>query len=190
MMKITVDRIATEVATLMGESLALECRPHESPFPDIVDKVRVATPGILHDLITDAKAEMLTDAKRLAPEVSIGPDGVGTLRLPDDFLRLVYVKMNDWSRPVTSVTPFSDPSVSLQYSPWNGVRGTPQRPVAVMDAASGSLKLFTCGKGSALESFLYVPKPVIAADDTLETPEALYPQLIRNIVNNASCPSL
>lgn len=46
-----LDQLASEVAILLGESLALECQPEESPFPGIKDRVRILAPGILATIL-------------------------------------------------------------------------------------------------------------------------------------------
>lgn len=46
-MKRKITQIASDVATLLGESLALECAPEESPFPGIEQRVRLLVPAAL-----------------------------------------------------------------------------------------------------------------------------------------------
>ena len=51
MKKFTISQLALDVATLLGESLTLECQPEESPFPRIEDRVRILVPGLIHKLM-------------------------------------------------------------------------------------------------------------------------------------------
>lgn len=184
MINATIKQLASEVATLMGESLALECSPHESPFPDIEDRVRITAPELLSALIMDSKPEELFDVKRNAGGAAVSAEGVATIVLPEDFLRLVYLKMSDWSRPVTRVVTFDEPEFARQSSPWIGIRGTPERPVAtqgVNGKGEPILRLYSSSGEAILENFLYASRPEIDKNDTLLIPEALYGRLIEEL---------
>lgn len=57
MAKTTLKQLATDVATLLGETLEPECRPEECLFPSIEHRVRILAPGLLASLIIeDAKS--------------------------------------------------------------------------------------------------------------------------------------
>lgn len=47
MARISLKQLATEVATLLGESLATDNLLPENPFPGIENRVRILAPGIL-----------------------------------------------------------------------------------------------------------------------------------------------
>ena len=53
MATILLKSIAVEVATLLDESLELECRPEECRFPDIEMKVKLLVPGFLSEIIRE-----------------------------------------------------------------------------------------------------------------------------------------
>lgn len=184
MATVSIKTLASEVATLLGESLAPECEPLDSPFPDIEDRVRVSAPIILTDLILDANPDELFDGKRLTGGFSINSDGTATLELPDNFLRLAYLKMSEWSRPVTKITGFTDPEFAMQTSPWEGIRGTLQRPVVTEVVGKDgvrSLLLYSCSDKSTPESCIYWERPSVSATDTIEVPSALYLALLRKL---------
>ena len=56
MTEVTFDKLAHDVATLLGESLSLECQSEESPFPGIKERVRILAPGILSNLLMNPEA--------------------------------------------------------------------------------------------------------------------------------------
>lgn len=184
MTSVSIKNLASDVATLLGESLALECHPQESPFPDIEDRVRILVRGTLANLIAEAKPEELSDGNPLMANPVTDSQGMVTITLPEDFHRLVCVKMSDWSRAVTEVSPGGTPLSNRQSSRWNAIRGTPQRPVAVMDfnSAGRILKLYSSGKDAKLETGVYIPRPEISSGDTIEIPGAIYHALLSKLL--------
>lgn len=51
MPRISLKDLSSEVATLLGENLALEESPGEIPFPSIEERVRILAPAILAELV-------------------------------------------------------------------------------------------------------------------------------------------
>ena len=127
-------------------------------FPDIEDRVRILAPGILAELISEMPGLLLPADFNIGNQVVIDRKGVVTLSLPDDFLRLVSVKMSDWNHPVVEIT--TDPALlALQNSEWEGVRGNPQRPVVTFGLdgyGERSLKMYGSDNDSTLEHAHYV----------------------------------
>lgn len=68
MAKVSIDQLAMDVAAVLGESLALDCHPAESPFPGIGDQVRILAPGAL--------ASLTSHPTDLVPYPTVGPDGM------------------------------------------------------------------------------------------------------------------
>lgn len=186
-----IKELAAEVATILGERLVLECHPDESPFPDIEERVRILAPGILADLIREADLMELSEFKGIEGNPSIDKSGVVTLELPDDFLRLVSIRMSDWEWPVMTVTSPDSPIYEMQRSSWCGIRGNQQRPVAILcyEGEKRYLKLYSSNEGSSVELALYMPRPEVSADDSIAIPNMLAGPLIRQIAEAVSkCP--
>ena len=180
MKRITIKELATETAKLLGESLLLECQPEESPFPTLEDQVRILSPELLSSLILESPLEMLRDAgKEIVSTPSIDADGGVTLECPEDFLRLIYLKMSDWRVAVTKITPLSSSLLSRQGSKWNGIRGNGDKPLAIL--LPTGLKLYSSSQGASLERGIYVARPKIKEDDSLEIPDGLYFPLLQKI---------
>lgn len=74
-------------------------------------------------------------------------DGSGNWRvsLPDDYLRLVSVRLSDWERPVTDAITPSHPRYRHLRSRLPGLRGTPSRPAASVERTHNSLTLTLYG---------------------------------------------
>lgn len=186
MLEVSINKTASDVAAVLGESLALECQPEESPFPDLEHRVRIIAPGILANLILEADTALTTDAKEYSGEVTLDNDGTGILPLPDDFLKLSAIRMSGWGKTVTEITGTDNRKHAMQRSVWKGIRGTPQRPVVTMDFDSEGkrcLKLYSCEKTSKLSFCRYIPTPDSAGENSLVLPKALYGPLILKIAD-------
>lgn len=95
--------------------------------------------------------------------------GMGSVLIPEDFLRLVSFRMSDWDRSVTSVITEDSPAYAMQRSRFAGVRGCPQRPVvAIVSKPQGlTLEFYACsaGNGVHIEHANYLPIPKIVGSD-------------------------
>lgn len=179
-----IRQLARDVAAIRGETLSLDCEPSESPFPDMEERVRLLAPGVLQKLVLEAEADTLSGLRQLTGTVEIDDAGCATLDLPDDFLRLIMVKMSDWEQAAREITEHSDLKAALGSSRWEGIRGNRQRPVVTTGyRANGRrcLRLYSSGAGAILETALYYPIPKVADDDTLEIPDILYHPLLEKL---------
>jgi hypothetical protein len=90
--------------------------------------------------------------------------GMGSILLPDDFMRLIVFQMSDWNKPATIITE-DDPKYEMQSSRYPGVRGCPQKPIAAIVLRSGglTLELYSCTAGSSVtvKHGRYIPIPSI-----------------------------
>lgn len=78
--------------------------------------------------------------------------------------RIVYVKPDDWDRPVTKVIYVDDILYRQQSNPV--LRGNPSRPVVAYDKAKKTLELFTTNKNTV--TVCYVPYDVQYIPTSLE----------------------
>lgn len=183
-MKMQLNRLVTLTANLLGEPLALECEPDESPVPGLESRVRVIAPGLLSEMIMDASPESLFPGKKFSSQPEIDDNGTVTISLPDDFLRLICIKMSDWERPVTEITDYTSPFFSLQSSDLEGVRGSAERPVAIpayKPDGGRAIKLYSSKKGAVTEIALYTPRPLFDDNDYIEIPSDLTERLIMRL---------
>ena len=187
MKEISILKITSDVAAVLGEPTVLDCQPEESPFPGLEDRVRIEAPEVLSVLIKEADVSGISDAKPMTGDVVVEADGVVRLPLTSDFLRLVSVRMSDWRRPVNEITGRGESKYSFQASEFSGVCGNPSRPVAIIGYDKGGnrcLELHSSGAGARLSYCLYLPAPVVSQTDTLEVPDAMYESLIKRIASN------
>lgn len=90
-------------------------------------------------------------------------DGSGIMILPEDFIRLAEVKLQEWKRPViVPVLPGSD-IAKRQYNKY--LRGGPCKPVCILTHRSGRLALeyFSVEFSHRIERFAYVRR--VPAED-------------------------
>lgn len=122
-------------------------------------------------------------AYRLEPEDStpavlwtrLGNSYVGSIELPEKFLRFLSFKMSDWARPVNvAITP-SDSRYEQQWSEWAGVRGNPSRPVVALN--DRRLEFFSCLSEESDVEYLRCVEAVVGATaytDNYEIETSLY----------------
>lgn len=109
--------------------------------------------------------------------------GMAVLPLPDDFLRLLHVRLSDWRRPARIITD-THPDYRWQASPFAGVRGNPDRPVAVVTQRPTGLvaELYSSagGPGVTIEQAQYIAVPLIA-NEHIEWPQLLHYDIVSRI---------
>jgi len=145
----------------------------------ILSKIEMAA----HRVLMDASWSMLVPGSpirtRLAWRDSPGR-GMAVLSLPDDFMRLLSVRLSDWKRPARIIAA-DNPSACWQSSPFAGVRGNPSRPVAVITSYPSGMvaELYssTAGPSVRLVEAQYVPYPRLV-DGFINLPEPLYHDVV------------
>lgn len=141
-------------------------------------------------VLTLAPAEQIDTAVPLHGSLSWRGEpgiGMGLLRLPDDYLRLLSVKLSDWQRPARIISE-TDPEYAWQSSRYLGVKGNPDRPVAALVRYPEGLCV-ECyssigGEEVTLERGLYVREPEIVGD-CIDLPFRLVGSIIRMIASMA-----
>ena len=184
MIEITIQKMASDVAALLGETLAEESHPEESPFPRLADRVRILAPGLLAKLILEATPDSFTGGDPITATPVPGENGSGWLKLPNDFLRLVSIRVSSWKRSVTEITSRGDPDSLRQESEWTGIRGSRTRPVVTscFDAdGNRCLWLHPFETGDMVEHALYLPMPSRDAS-ILRLPKLLHPALLSTLI--------
>lgn len=182
MKNIAISKLSSDVAALLGESLLPECATPESPFPDLEDSVRILAPGFLAELLLASDSiDISASAVNIPGTPQINSDGVVSLDCPDDFLRIISLKMSDWRCPVTALSIPSDPDFRRLFSLRDGIRGNPERPVAFLSFANEgkrTLKMLSSKEGARLEIALYVARPTIDSAGYIKIPDGLYHPLL------------
>lgn len=141
----------------------------ESKIPDAARIVEMSAPNYL------------LDSGSNFGDSTYWKDGYcGWTLLPDDFMRLIVFKMNDWERSVYTAISDQDPQYAIQSSRWKGIRGTTQNPVcAIVIRAEGKvLEFYSCKSNKAtVEQAVYLPIPKLE-DGGIDLCERCYSSIL------------
>lgn len=160
-----MDRVAlvNKVKTKIDEISTLD-----TPLQQITMADESPIDTIIESLLDESALEILLKAPfhRLpvtsaTPTITPDPNDrtVGTIAVPDDFLRLVSFKMDDWQRSVTELAVKGDPISRRQAN--KHIRGGISRPVGVLSKNSSGVVIeyySTFSETHSLSEFLYIQK--------------------------------
>lgn len=124
----------------------------------------------LDDIISAKLPDAARDVTESAEVQLLEPDAMtttftkteagGTLTVPDDFLRIVSLKLKGWNRSVTMVAGEGSDIELMQRNKYT--RGTSMKPVCVLTHTSDGKKVIECfGTGDSVERALYMPIPKV-----------------------------
>ena len=105
-----------------------------------------------------------TDASSQTVTADAGGDKIGYIELPDNFLRLISLKMTDWEREVNEAITTYHPGYKMQRNKY--VRGGVSKPVAVYAwrkigaVQKRVIEYYSVDTNHTIESFFYVPETV------------------------------
>lgn len=165
----TIENIAKDVRIALdrnGSSAAL------AEIEDVdtltIDEIIISKiiEGIKH-VHSTAPAYLLDGATSFAGNVTWGDKESGWILLPNDFMRFVSFKMDDWSRPVYSCSTTDDIEYEKQSSRFKGLRGTSQKPLCfiAIRPEGRALEFYSSKSADAeVEMATYLPYPQIESN--------------------------
>lgn len=186
----TLANLVKDVMSAMGETTEVSPSPGISGIPSPSDimhkKISSLLPAVGGKLLIEASPEMLAGAEDYKPVFNSCKSVCGLyafdITLPEDFIRLVSLKMKSWKRSInTFVTPGSQ-SYMRRSSPEPAIAGSPDRPMAYL---CGDV-LSVCGSESASDSpehllIWRIPRPDSAGN--FRFPASLYPALLTRLTD-------
>ncbi len=138
--------------------------------------IRDGATAALRHLLMEVDVSLLKGVSCDAP-LSIDGDGVGLVRVPDDCLRVLDVKLGSWKGAALLIDE-RNPVYGMQGDEFS--RGIPERPVAVMvNRQDGRyLELYSTKRSDdVLGGFHYVRVPAITlspiGDEVIDVPDVL-----------------
>lgn len=100
------------------------------------------------------------------------------VKLPNDFMRLVALKMSDWTAEVHDVTTADDAMYKVLRNAYGCVRADVDNPIVVVVNGGGNNYAIEAygseGNDATLEIARYVPEPKVMTDGGIEICEPLY----------------
>lgn len=193
-MKYKIDTIITDVRIMLRENAVAPVQPIRTSQLTIDQWITSRLPSAVEAEHLSAPTAAFDNPLSFVAPVSWMPTlpGAGRLSLPPDFLRLIAFSMSDWDAAVHSAISPESPAYARQQSPHIGVRGNHQRPVcAIVPSASGPVFEFysSLSTDAVIEQALYVPRPAIAADHTIDIAPPCYHSVVARLAAQFASPT-
>ena len=166
----------------MGETPTHMCSAEECEGATLLDFLSLRIEQVAPEAALATPKELIDNWKPLeGSELTTMEDGSVMLPLPTDFLRLFSLRLEGWSRPVTDFSLPASVAAVLQSGKCASLRGTSERPVAVLAATAEGRALRLYGKHADpphLAEGWYLPIPRAAPDGFIDIPEAAIPRML------------
>ena len=134
----------------------------------------------------EAPTHLLEEGHTFGDAVFWGEHESGWVLLPDDFMRLIAFRMNDWERTVYSAISVDDDEYAKQSSRYKGIRGNIQQPVcAIVTRQEGkALEFYSCkDKTAQVVRASYIPYPCIDENGGVDISERCHTSVIYRIAS-------
>lgn len=186
----SIDSLQKDVMARLGEIAMPQPSLPALGAPTSADIVKAKVKSMLPEecakLIRGASAEALGCGIQMEVVVAdsmLMPCGLyaAEIELPEDFLRLVSLKMSGWERSVGSLILPASPEWNCQWSPEPGIAGSPARPRAYLDGKI--LRSIGTEENGSLESLYCWRIPSVDADGNFKFPSGMYPDLLGTIAS-------
>lgn len=186
-MEYTVSQLCDDVLASLGEMRDDVSDSDVLSMARILErKIAAMLPEAGARLMRESPHELLGGAETLAgAETSVRRMESGLyaldIMLPEDFLRLVEVRLSGWKRAVHDVSVPGTPLFSCQWSREPAIAGCPEKPRAYMSASGAGWRLTAAAVGSVspeVESLLVWRIPRADSLGRFLFPSALYPGLV------------
>lgn len=117
----------------------------------------------------------IKECSAATPSVTYLRDGLAQIKLPDDFLRLVNFRMNDWVYGVSTPLSIDSDSYRLRMAvrPHSRRRGMSPGVVILKYGEIRTMQIFGSLTGSTIAEFDYIAEPEID-EDIIELPQGTF----------------
>lgn len=190
MKRILVDDFINDVRITLDENSPESAYLYESSDNiELDDIIRHKVLDAIRLALEDAPLSFLEPIEVSTPTIVGNEDGSGKVSIPDDFLRLVGLKLAGWNRGVSMVYNKGSEIDYIQRNKYT--RGTSIKPICVfshMDDGSRCLEYFVAAKNSdgsynhTIEHYHYVPLPSI--EQTEDGEYVSFPNLLSFAIVN------
>lgn len=131
----------------------------ESKIEDAARIVEVNAPAYL--LVGDAVSSFTSANKASDGKL----DGVFSVTLPDNFLRLLRFRMTSWQAAISTAITDADPQYLILRNRFLGIRGNVEKPAAaiVMGSTGPKLEVYSSSSSSdTIAEAAYLARPVVS----------------------------
>jgi hypothetical protein len=166
MLRVAVDELVRDVRIALDENALQNAYiQFDRDNLELDDVIKAKLPEAARDITEAASVDSLE------PEVmavGVSPiDGGGILSIPDDFLRIVSLKMKGWNRSVTFIAEEGSDIEFMQRNPYT--RGTATKPICVFTKdADGKKAIEYFGVASEVDKALYMPIPAVVSEEGVD----------------------
>lgn len=138
---------------------------NSKPFDSIIDEV--LDESALELLLKAPFYRLHISTANLTASANEGDSKIGSISLPNDFVRLVSLQMKEWHRPVTTLAIQGDPVAKRQSNKY--LRGGVARPIAVLRKTANGYELdyYSVKESHDIKEFLYIKRD--SAEDVANT---------------------
>lgn len=169
-MKIKLTKILSRVYSLLNENETIleERVEYGEPTAMIKPLILDLLPQAADCVIAEAPLSQIDDGVTLSTLPST--DEASVYLLPDDFARLICMRMSDGSEPITATIAFESEEYRLRF---NETAHRRSRAVAICNYGTKRyLRVFRSDRSATITEFIYVPKPAMSETD-IELPPGL-----------------
>lgn len=159
MLRVALSELVAEVRVALDENaIQSEYLGASADNLELDGIIQAKLPEAARDVTETADVGLLEPLAMVTTVTS--HDGGGLLTIPDDFLRLVNLKMTGWNRSVSMVAGEGSDIDLMQRNKYT--RGTAIKPVCVFSHdANGNRVIEYFGVGDTVEKALYMPIPKV-----------------------------
>lgn len=178
-----IDKILRDVRVCLDQNMMSEALLDSGDLDTLSldDIIRSKIVEAVRRVHLDAPNYLLEGGHNFGDAVYWGAMESGWVLLPQDFLRLVVFKMDDWERAVYTAISADDPEYARQRSRFKGIRGTAQKPVcAIAIRPEGRvLEFYSCKSCHAQVSrAVYIPEPSVDEYGGVDISERCYTAVV------------
>jgi hypothetical protein len=119
--------------------------------------LNISTSDVTAKANTSTKNKVLMTSSGTIEVANKADNQTGTIVLPDDFLRIVSLKMSDWEQPVTELAIQGDELAKMQSN--KHLRGSVAKPVGVLNKTNAGYQInYYSSSTHDVEEFLYIKR--------------------------------
>lgn len=183
-MRISVEEITERVCELLDENREIldQRVEYADPGMALAPLVERLLPEASRIVLSTLPLASIDECLHLGGKVqTFSCQDYSYLTLPDDFLRLVYLRMSDWNDGIMSLLVYGEPSQRLRLRRMGGRRFGRVRPAAAVRCRGDLKELVVYGSSPGAECVAldYVPVPRIKENAIDLPPRALHEVCVR-----------